>query len=64
MAFKLVQNKVFDESGISMLLHAPGLLPDNFGTRNISDNISDLRAQVAANNKGANLMQNLVQILL
>ncbi len=25
-----------------------GLLPNNFGTRNLSDNISDLRAQVIA----------------
>ena len=47
--------------GISELLQAPGKLPNNFGTRNLSDNISDLKAQVAANRKGALLMQELVK---
>ena len=30
---------------------APGKLPGNSGTRNLHDNLSDLRAQVAANRK-------------
>ena len=60
IAFKLVEHGVFQEAGISLLLQAPGLLPGNFGTRNLSDNISDLKAQVAANRKGAALMQELV----
>ena len=60
IAFKLVENGVFQEDGITKLLNAPGLLSGNYGTRNISDNLSDLRAQVAANKKGATLMHELV----
>ena len=62
MAFKLVQGGVFQEEGISALLNAPGKLDGNYGTRNLSDNISDLKAQVAANNKGAYLLHDLVTI--
>jgi 5-oxoprolinase (ATP-hydrolysing) len=62
VAFKLVENGIFQEEGISELLHAPGKLKNNFGTRNISDNISDLRAQVAANNRGRALIQELVTL--
>lgn len=61
VAFKLVQDKAFKETEISKLLLAPGQLPNNYGTRNLSDNISDLRAQVAANNRGAQLLQSLVR---
>lgn len=34
------------EAGITELLTAPGKLPGCSGTRNLSDNLSDLRAQV------------------
>ena len=61
VAFKLVDGGVFQETGVTALLRAPGLLPDNFGTRNLSDNLSDLRAQVAANTRGAGLMPELVK---
>lgn len=61
VAFKLVEGGVFQEAGISELLHAPGKLTGNFGTRNLSDNLSDLRAQVAANKRGAELMHELVR---
>lgn len=30
------------------------------GTRNLSDNLSDFRAQVAANNRGINLVKELI----
>lgn len=60
VAFKLVQGGVFQEKGMSALLHAPGKLTGNCGTRNLSDNLSDLRAQVAANTRGVQLMQELV----
>ena len=60
VAFKLVQGGVFQEEGISELLRAPGKLPGNWGTRNLGDNLSDLRAQVAANTRGAALMHELV----
>ena len=37
--------------GVTELLMSPGKLPDCSGSRNLNDNISDLRAQVAANQK-------------
>lgn len=61
VAFKLVQNNVFQETGVTELLQAPGKLPGNYGTRNLSDNISDLRAQVAANHRGKLLIDELVK---
>lgn len=61
VAFKLVEQGVFQECGIIDLLTAPGKMPGNFGARKISDNLSDLKAQVAANQKGAALMHELVK---
>jgi 5-oxoprolinase (ATP-hydrolysing) len=60
VAFKLVKNGVFQEEGIIDILKAPGKLPGNSGTRNLRDNLSDLRAQVAANNNGIRLLRELV----
>jgi 5-oxoprolinase (ATP-hydrolysing) len=60
IAFKLVENGVFQEEGVSELLLAPGKLPNNSGSRNLTDSISDLKAQVAANRKGAVLVDELV----
>lgn len=61
IAYKLVSGGLFQEAGITSLLLAPGALPGNYGARKISDNLSDLRAQVAANHRGAALMAELVQ---
>lgn len=61
VAFKLVQDGLFQEEGITEILQSPGKLQGNFGTRNLRDNLSDLRAQVAANNSGIRLLQQLVQ---
>ena len=61
VAFKLVRDGRFQEEGITEILQAPGKLKGNFGTRNLRDNLSDLRAQVAANNSGIRLLQELVQ---
>jgi 5-oxoprolinase (ATP-hydrolysing) len=60
VAFKLVKGGDFQEQGITDLLNAPGKLEGNFGTRNLPDNLSDLKAQVAANTRGATLMHELV----
>jgi 5-oxoprolinase (ATP-hydrolysing) len=60
IAFKLVKDGQFQEEGITEILNSPGKLPGNFGTRNLRDNLSDLRAQVAANNSGIRLLQELV----
>ncbi|CAM9669197.1 unnamed protein product, partial [Sphacelaria rigidula] len=63
VAFKLVAGGVFDEKGVSKLLHAPGERGDPAcsGTRNLQDNLSDLRAQVAANTRGVSLLRGLVR---
>jgi len=58
--------KGFDTEGITKLLMAPGSIkraadePACSGTRNLSDNLSDLHAQVAANQKGIKLMAELI----
>ena len=61
-AFKLVKNGLFQEDDITKLLVTPNALggTEAKGTRNLSDNISDLKAQIAANNKGIELMNILV----
>ncbi|GMH58093.1 hypothetical protein TL16_g02533 [Triparma laevis f. inornata] len=60
VACKLVIDGVFQEKTITELLEAPGKLPNNFGTRNLRDNLSDLRAQVAANTMGIRLVRELI----
>ncbi|EFN55823.1 hypothetical protein CHLNCDRAFT_145342 [Chlorella variabilis] len=63
ISFKLVHGGVFDEEGITALLLAPGLpggLAGVSGTRNLQDNLSDLKAQVAANTKGIALVADLI----
>jgi len=60
VAFKLVKNGQFQERGITEILESPSKIPGNFGTRNLHDNLSDLRAQVAANNSGIRLLKELV----
>ena len=53
------------EEGITDLLMAPAKLKDQIpgicGTRALSDNLSDLKAQVAANNKGIGLVGALIE---
>jgi hypothetical protein len=45
---------------------APGklssVIPGCSGTRNLSDNLSDLKAQVAANQRGITLVQELIGV--
>jgi 5-oxoprolinase (ATP-hydrolysing) len=50
------------EAGITELLEAPGKSgePGVVGTRTLTDNLSDLRAQVAANAKGISLVHSLI----
>lgn len=65
-SFKLVENGAFQEAGLTELLLAPGKLnafegrPANHGARRPADNISDLKAQVAANRKGIDLVLEMV----
>jgi 5-oxoprolinase (ATP-hydrolysing) len=52
-SFKLVQNSEFQLEGISKIL-------TDAGSRNLKDNIADLKAQVASNQKGIGLIQDLI----
>lgn len=59
---KIVSHGVFFEERITeLLLHEPAKRAGISGTRGLSDNLSDLKAQVAANNQGINLIQALIQ---
>ena len=59
-SFKLVEDGVFQEEGVTELLMAPGKIPGLSGCRAIVDVISDLKAQVAANRRGVDLITQLI----
>ncbi|KAI9370457.1 Hydantoinase B/oxoprolinase-domain-containing protein [Aspergillus egyptiacus] len=57
---KVVSNGVFDEERmIELLVKKPAEYPGCSGARCITDNISDLKAQIAANARGISLIQAL-----
>ncbi|KAM7273645.1 hypothetical protein ACFE04_028309 [Oxalis oulophora] len=58
-AFKLVQKEIFQEEGIIKLLTES--IHNVPGTRKLQDNLSDLRAQVAANQRGISLIKELYE---
>ncbi|KAF7558084.1 hypothetical protein G7Z17_g139 [Cylindrodendrum hubeiense] len=59
---KLVTKGRFNEERvIELLLHEPAKYSGISGTRILSDNLSDLKAQVAANKQGINLTHGLIQ---
>jgi 5-oxoprolinase (ATP-hydrolysing) len=60
-SFLLIRDGHFDEEGIKKILIAPGDLPGCTPSRRLDDNLSDLKAQVAANNKGMTLIQALME---
>lgn len=58
----LVKDGVFQEEMIvEKLFKEPSQYPDCSGTRRLSDNLSDLKAQIAANQRGIDLIDQLVQ---
>lgn len=59
-SFMLVENGHFREAEITKELTTPTGVKDATGTRNLSDNLSDLKAQVAANTKGIQLVLELI----
>jgi len=65
-SFKLVTGGEFQEAAITEILMSPGKVKRQSwetpcsGTRNLSDNISDLKAQIASNNKGIVLVGDLI----
>lgn len=59
---KLVSEGHFNEKRITELLHTePAKWPGCSGTRCLADNINDLKAQVAANQKGISLISTLIE---
>ncbi|KAJ9144203.1 Hydantoinase B/oxoprolinase [Pleurostoma richardsiae] len=59
-SFFLVRDGHFDEDGIVAILLEPGKYPNCNGSRRLADNLSDLKAQVAANHKGSTLIKALM----
>lgn len=59
-SFKLVSDGLFQEESLTKLFMKPGEYPGCSGSRNLNDNISDLKAQIAANLKGSNLVNHLI----
>lgn len=59
--YKVVNGGKFDEDGvIELLYNQPSKYPGCEGSRSLSDSISDLKAQIAANNKGISLLNSLI----
>ncbi|XP_012343287.1 5-oxoprolinase isoform X1 [Apis florea] len=61
-SFLLVHKGVFRERELTEALMEPGKIAGSSGTRNLSDNLSDLKAQIAANHKGSLLVNELIDI--
>ena len=61
MGFKIVTEDCFNEDVVRKFLYdEPKAYPGCSGTRTWNDNVSDLKAAIAANQKGARLLQGLV----
>ncbi|KFA71071.1 hypothetical protein S40288_05544 [Stachybotrys chartarum IBT 40288] len=61
-SFKMIKEGVFDEAGVVHHLYdVPGSYPGCSGTRTLSDNIADLKAAVASNQKGIELIRALIK---
>ncbi|KAI9155653.1 hypothetical protein HJFPF1_08241 [Paramyrothecium foliicola] len=61
-AMKVIENGVFQEDQVlEAMLYAPARHPGCQGARCIQDNITDIKAQAAANQKGINLIDSLIQ---
>lgn len=59
-SFLLVESGFFKEKEITIELTTPTGAFGATGTRNLADNLSDLKAQVAANQKGIQLVSELI----
>ena len=58
-SFKIVGDGVFDEEGVVRLFEEAGEYPGCSASRRIDHNLTDLRAAVSANQRGATLMKGL-----
>lgn len=62
LSFKLVKQGAFDEEGVvDIMYNQPSKFPGCSGTRTLKDNISDMKAQISANHRGATLIRALVE---
>merc|ERR1719233_531194 len=59
-SFKIVNAGNFQEAELIAHLNTPSQFPGCSGTRLLQDNLSDLKAQIAANHKGINLVNELI----
>ncbi|XP_023348748.1 5-oxoprolinase-like [Eurytemora carolleeae] len=59
-SFKIVKAGEFQEEELTAALMAPAQYPGCTGTRLLQDNLSDLKAQIAANHKGIQLVSELI----
>lgn len=57
--WKIVENGKFDYDGLNYYFNVAPTEHGVSGTRNIADNISDLKAQIASNQQGINLLKEL-----
>ena len=58
VSFKIVSDGIFDRDGLyERMIDIPGRYPGSSGCRNIKDVESDLKAQIAANHKGIQLIK-------
>ncbi|RTE83592.1 hypothetical protein BHE90_001856 [Fusarium euwallaceae] len=61
-SFKMIDQGVFDEAGlIQRLYDEPASYPGCSGTRTLNENIADLKAAVASNQKGIELIRSLIK---
>lgn len=61
-SIKMVEDGVFQEAPvIEALLHAPARYPNCEGARCIEDNLTDIKAQAAANHHGIKLVSTLIE---
>ncbi|KPM41857.1 Uncharacterized protein C11D3.15 [Neonectria ditissima] len=59
-SFKVIEGGEFKEQELTELLMAPAQSPGCQGTRCLKDNISDIKAQAAANHRGSQLIHGLI----
>ncbi|KAF4965601.1 hypothetical protein FSARC_6623 [Fusarium sarcochroum] len=61
-SFKMIKEGVFDEAGlIKHLYDEPASYPGCSGSRTLTENIADLKAAVASNQKGIELIRSLIK---
>ncbi|OJD40371.1 5-oxoprolinase (atp-hydrolyzing) [Diplodia corticola] len=61
MGFRIVSNGIFDEDRVrQFLVDEPATYPGCSSTRTYNDNVSDLKAAISANQRGASLIAALV----